>query len=83
MPAVDVDGVPNSHVIGRHVIVPETGRHVQQVSGVAVQLVDHVCKRLEAGFIGLRLLGRIHGMKRRTEFFHIAVYLGYQRRSTG
>jgi hypothetical protein len=50
----NVDGVPNPHVIGRHVIVPETGRHVQQVSGVAAQLVDHVFKRLEAGFIGLR-----------------------------
>ena len=47
----DVDSVPNSHVIGRHVIVPETGRHVEQVGGVAAQLVDHVFKRLEAGFM--------------------------------
>jgi hypothetical protein len=47
----NVGSVPNSHVIGRHVIVPETGRHVQQVGGVAAQLVDHVFKRLEAGFM--------------------------------
>ena len=73
--AFNVDGVPNPHVIGRHVIVPETGRHVQQVRGVAAQLVDHVFKRLEAGFIGLRLLGRVDGMKRRAEFFDVAVDL--------
>jgi hypothetical protein len=47
----NVDSVPNSHVIGRHVIVPETGRHVEQVGGVAAQLVDHVFKRPEAGFM--------------------------------
>jgi hypothetical protein len=28
VPSFDVDGVPNPHVVGRHVIVPETGRHV-------------------------------------------------------
>jgi hypothetical protein len=52
---------------------------VQQVSGVAAQLTDHLFNRLEAGFIGLRLLGRVDGMKRRVEFFHGAVYLTVRR----
>jgi hypothetical protein len=65
-----VDGVPNPHVIGRYVIVPETGRHAQQVSGVAAQLTDYVLKCLEAGLIGLRLLGCVDGMKRRAECYH-------------
>ena len=75
MPPFNVGAVANPHIVGRHEIVAQARRDMQQMRRVAAQLVDHVFKGVQPWFIRLGLFGCVDGLKRRAEFCHIMVDL--------
>src|SRR5450830_1230502 len=55
------------HVMGRHQVITEAGRHMQDVFRAATEVIEHELERCQTRLVGLRLLSGEYLVERRAE----------------